>query len=512
MKSRRNHSASAAFIVEQYYSYRRWGMMVLDFARVFDALPSPHMVLDRNLNFVSANAEYERVTMRPASDYIGRYVFDMFPNEGESGRRLRQSFDHVLETGETDALAYLPYDIPRPEEQGGGMDRRFWTCYHSPIRGSDGKVDYIVQNTVDVTELVRLTEAASLPFRARFDASHLMERVRGVEQQHQTLLSESDEFRRFFQQAPGFFAILSGPTHVFTFANDAYSRLVGGRDVLGKTVRDALPEIEGQGFLEMLDGVFGSGVPDGGEAVRLMLQRAPGEEPKETFLDFSYDAIRDAEGAIKGIFVQGMDRTEAVRTQQRQRLLLDELNHRVKNTLATVQSIASQTIRSAVDLPTARQAFESRILALSQAHNLLSAQQWTSAPLAAIVEQEASAYDPDSVSAGGPTILLTPKASIAVALVLHELFTNAAKYGALSSPGGKVAIAWRRHPSAKGFAIDWSESGGPPVQPPSRSGFGSRMIERVVQGELDGTFTASYEPGGFGCTIEVAAFAEPVAA
>lgn len=476
--------------------------MPVDFARLFDAIPSPHMVLDRGFNYVAVNPAYEAATLRRRDELIGRNLFDLFPNEGESGRRLRASFERVFETGNADTLAYIPYDIPRPAEQGGGMEQRFWTAAHAPLTDETGAVAYLVQNTVDVTEIVRIREAASLPFRA--GTAQLLERAREAEEQRRALLAESEEFRRLFQQAPGFFAILAGPDHVFTFANDAYVRLVGGRPVVGKTVREALPEIEGQGFIEMLDEVYATGAPKAGEAVRIMLQRAPGEAPRETFLDFSYDAIRGSDGTIGGVFVQGMDRTEAVRTQMRQRLLLDELNHRVKNTLATVQSIASQTFRAARSLEAGRADFEARIIALSNAHNLLSAQQWASAALADIVSQELAIYGPDRVRAGGPPVILSPKASIALAMVFHELSTNAAKYGSLSLPGGSVSVAWwRERGDEGGLRVEWVERGGPPASPPQRRGFGSRMIEGVVAGELGGELLTDYEAPGFSCRISV---------
>ena len=477
--------------------------MQLDFERLFDALPSPYMVLDAKLNYITVNAEYERVTMRPAGEYPGRFVFEMFPNEGESGRRLRDSFERVLATGQTDSIAYLPYDIPLPPELGGGMERRFWTCHHTPILDDDGVVAFIIQNTVDVTEVVRLTEVASVPFGATAGATRLLERAREVEEQRKALLAESDEFRRLFQQAPGFFAVLSGPEHVFTFANDAYVRLVGGRDVTGRPIREALPDIAGQGFYEMLDDVYTTGRSTGGEAMRVVLQRDLDAAPKEVFLDFSYDAIRDRDGNVSGVFVQGMDRTEAVRTQQRQRLLLDELNHRVKNTLATVQSLASQTLRSARDLASARSDFEARILALSKTHNLLSAQEWESTRLPELLASGFSAYDAARVSAEGPPVMLTPKASISLALVVHELATNAAKYGALSEAGGSVRVRWRLEEGDGPLVLEWAERGGPPVTAPERRGFGSRIIGAIVTGELGGSFEPAYDPAGFSCRIVV---------
>lgn len=479
---------------------RLWGSMAdVNFQRLFDALSSPHMVLDREWRFVAANAAYERVTMRRREELMGRGLFELFPNEGEGGRRLKASFSRVFETGETDTVAFIPYDIPRPEAQGGGMEKRYWTATHIPIRDAGGAIAFLMQNTVDVTDIVRLREAANLPFRS--GETQLLERAREAEEQHRALMAESADFRRLFQQAPGFFAVLSGPDHVFTFANDAYARLVGERALVGKPVREALPEIEGQGFLEMLDAVYASGEPAGGEAMRVMLRRTPGQPLQESFLDFSYDAIRDAHGRITGVFVQGMDRTETVRTQRRQRLLLDELNHRVKNTLASVQSIASQTLRSAPDLATARRSFEARIMALSNAHNLLSREEWSSAELRTLLDNGLAAYDESRLELDGPAVMLTPKASIAVALVVHELATNAAKYGALSNDTGTVGLRWRVAAAGEGLSVEWRERGGPPVSPPTRRGFGSRIIEGFIAGELGGTCDVDYAPEGFSCRL-----------
>jgi len=460
------------------------------------------MVLDRQYNFVAVNSAYERAVLRGRDELIGRNLFDLFPNDGEGGRRLRDSFDHVLNTGESDTLAYIPYDIPRPAGQGGGFEQRYWTAVHTPLANRSGRIAYLVQNTVDVTEIVHLRQAASLPFRAYSGELQLIERAREAEDANRALLAESAEFRRMFQQAPGFIAVLTGPDHVFTFANDAYRRLIGGREVVGRTAIEALPEIEEQGFGALLDEVYRTGRQHLGEGTRILLQQAPDEAPRESFLDFSYDAIKNMDGEITGVFVQGMDRTEAVRTLRRQRLLLDEVNHRVKNTLATVQSIAAQTLRTAPDLATAKKAFEARIRALSNAHNLLSARKWANTDLGALVGQEMAAYGERRIERDGPHVSLNPKASIALAMLLHELATNAAKFGALSLPEGKVEIAW----SVDGLgtlAFSWAERGGPPVSRPAHSGFGSRMIERVVTGELAGAYSASWEPSGFACTLSI---------
>ncbi|MBL0935285.1 MAG: PAS domain-containing protein [Rhizobiaceae bacterium] len=474
----------------------------IDFKQLFHRLTSPYMIIDRQYRYVAVNPAYEKAVMRMLPELEGRSLFEVFPNDGESGKALRDSFERVFATGETDTIAYIPYDIPRPAAQGGGMEKRYWTAVHVPLTDDEGSVAFLLQNTVDVTDVVRLREAASLPYRSYSPETQLVERAREAESAHRSLLAESAEFRRMFEQAPGFIAVLTGEEHVFTFANEAYTRLIGGRQVIGKPVSDALPEVTGQGFIEMLDHVYTTGETRGGEGTRVMLQTASGDL-QERYLDFSYDAVRNLEGEITGVFVQGMDRTEAVKTLKHQRLLLDELNHRVKNTLATVQSIAAQTLRAAPDLVTARKDFEGRLVALSKAHNLLSQTAWDSTTMRSLVGHELGHYDGSRISTSGPEVVLNPKASIAVAMVLHELSTNAAKYGALSGEAGRLDLAWRVDEANGDLRIDWRETGGPPVSAPSRTGFGSRMMNLVMRGELNGAVDARYEPQGFACALTI---------
>ena len=210
--------------------------------------------------------------------------------------------------------------------------------------------------------------------------------------------------------------------------------------------------------------------------------------------------------AVIGVFVQGSDRTEDVKRQRRQRLLLAELNHRVKNTLASVQSIVSQTLRSAPDADTAKRDIESRLAALSKAHNLLSAQEWTSADLGAVIGQEMSLFDPERVSVDGPPFKLSPKASISLAMLVHELATNAVKYGALGSEKGQVRIVWKEDADGK-LTLSWRETGGPPATEPSRKGFGTRLIESIVLREFSGALEPVYREEGFSCNIRLEAAA-----
>src|SRR5690606_21330695 len=132
----------------------------VDYARIFDVLPSPFMLLDRELRYVAANAAYLEATGRSLEELLGQHVMAMFPNPGESGRRLQESFERVVATGESDTLAYLPYPILLSD---GSYGNRYWTCVHVPILDDEGRVRFVMQNTVDVTEFARLREAATLP-------------------------------------------------------------------------------------------------------------------------------------------------------------------------------------------------------------------------------------------------------------------------------------------------------------------------------------------------------------
>ncbi|HEX7759844.1 MAG TPA: PAS domain S-box protein [Caulobacteraceae bacterium] len=192
------------------------------------------------------------------------------------------------------------------------------------------------------------------------------------------------------------------------------------------------------------------------------------------------------------------DITERTNAEQRQRLMVNELNHRVKNTLATVQAVAGQTLRSATDLEQARYSLTSRLLALAKGHDVLTRESWDGADLADIVREALLAGDQRRLVIEGPSARLTPKSALALSMILHELFTNAAKYGALSNEQGRVSVLWTREAGA--LELWWRESGGPPVSPPTRLGFGSRMIEALAR-DLDGVARLDFQPQGLACGI-----------
>ncbi len=216
---------------------------------------------------------------------------------------------------------------------------------------------------------------------------------------------------------------------------------------------------------------------------------------------------------IAGHFLYGArvvhDVSERKEAEERQKLLIDELNHRVKNTLATVQSLATQTARG-TDSPEAfREAFEGRLIALSQAYDQLTRRHWTSADLRDIVVGATAhhlARPLEQIAIEGEPITVTPRVALTLALGLHKLTTNASKYGALSVSAGRVEVRWRierRRPQLSLLRIEWRERNGPTVEVLTRQGFGTRFIEGSVASELRGKATLDYDPSGLVCTMQI---------
>ena len=192
------------------------------------------------------------------------------------------------------------------------------------------------------------------------------------------------------------------------------------------------------------------------------------------------------------------DLTERKQAEELQQLLLDELSHRVKNTFATIQAISAHTLRSARDLPSAREALDRRIVSMAKAHDLLTAHAWTGANLAEVVARALDAFAPAQVKISGEALDISSRHTLALSLALHELATNATKYGALSSSEGRVRIEWTVEDGT--VQLDWQEVGGPPVDIPVITGFGSRLLEQLVC-DLGGTIRRDYDPGGLRCCI-----------
>ena len=224
-------------------------------------------------------------------------------------------------------------------------------------------------------------------------------------------------------------------------------------------------------------------------------------------LDRGY-VIRNGSGRAVRMIGAMFDITERKRAEEHQRLLTGELQHRVKNTLALVQAMASQTFRDAPDLGAAREAFAARLISLGRAHDILTQSSWTEAPIAQIVEGSLAVhrgFGTSRIRASGPDVPLAARPALALALALHELATNAAKYGALSNGSGTVDLRWHivHEAGEPRFRLTWSEQDGPPIlAQPTRRGFGSRLIERSFAAEVGGEVRLTYAPTGLTCRLE----------
>jgi PAS domain S-box-containing protein len=197
------------------------------------------------------------------------------------------------------------------------------------------------------------------------------------------------------------------------------------------------------------------------------------------------------------------DETERRRSDEMKQLLIDELNHRVKNTLATVQALAEQTMKTSPSPKIFADAFRGRIIALAQAHDLLTRDAWDMVALEDIVNTALSTWiDTGRTIVSGPVVLASPKQALALSMALHELTTNATKYGALSNSEGRVTVEWTRQ--AEQCELRWIERGGPSVSPPTRQGFGSRVLNRALSLELGRPVELNFESAGVTCALRFA--------
>lgn len=497
---------------------------------------------------------------------------------------------------------------------------RFWDVQVLPLLDSGGTP----------TQLLSISRDISEGHSARAKVAELL----AAEQE--AAKAEADTLRRMLLDAPSFMCVLEGPAHVFKITNKAYLQLVGHRDLIGVPVRQAFPDVEGQGFFELLDEVYATGKPFIGRSVSFAIQRSPDAPFEEAFLNFVYQPIFSSDGVVTGIFVEGSDVTdlknvelalrrkdlqlelaldaagmgvwectvvdghfvdikedERARTllhrladeeasfdnftsrvhpddrlalaesagqaldssgsgildvqyrmlerpgmpsrwiharaktvtadgatkfvgtvrdvsdrkddEARQQLVSGELQHRIKNLLAMVSAIATQTLRGE-DIAERRETFNARLHVLAQAQNMLMATTFESA---GIHDTLRAALAPHGGSDGrfdidGSHFEMTPKQSLSMALTLHELATNATKYGALSNDAGRVRISWHLARAADGrqdLNFVWQESGGPSVSEPKTKGFGSRLISRVLAADFSGDVRIIYPSGGVVCTL-----------
>lgn len=349
---------------------------------------------------------------------------------------------------------------------------RWWDVAVSPVRGADGTPVSILSVSRDIT------------------ASRENE-------------EERSQLVRIVENSTDFIGMAHLDGRVF-FMNDAGLRLVGlDREAIAAvTIADFFPPDEADAVRkEVLPAVEHDGSWTG---ERLFRHFGTGELIPVLYNVFP---IADHDGKLIGYGTVTRDLRERKQAEEQQQLLNNELSHRLKNVLAVVQSVASQTLRQAGDLPSANEALSARLAALAQATDVLTTTSWAAADLHEVVEKALAPHGSigERIRISGPAITLHPQVTMAFALALHELATNAAKYGALSNEDGYVDLTWRIV-SGDGeeprFSLIWEEVGGPAVSAPSRQGFGSKMIERSLRSYFRGPARLDYRPSGLMFTLD----------
>ena len=286
----------------------------VDFASMFDASLSPVVVVDTQFTIVACNKAYELLINTKREDILNQPLFDVLSSsDPDQDNALIQSFNNVIESRQPDRIPFIRYDVPRAVH--GSLDKnryksadRYWAVVNTPVFAADGSVKYIMNQPSDITQLVQLRDKNMSPLLGiEFTPEQFDQQISFFD----LLYKERSRIHELFNQAPGFVCILSGKNYIFEMANKAYIDLFAHADVIGKPLIDAIPKVEEQGIIALLDEVCLSGEPFFANAMEFLVYRDDEHEPRQIFIDFVYQPIRDGQDQVTGVFVQGYEVTEA---------------------------------------------------------------------------------------------------------------------------------------------------------------------------------------------------------
>lgn len=424
-----------------------------------DCTPAPLWMTNKDGAMVFANRAFEESAGAPAEQLMGSgWVSFMHPDDIPAAREKRAA---------AWANGHVAYTYEARFRNAKG-EWRWWDVSSRPRFDADGDFDGYVGMAIDTTE-------ARIARQALADSERLYRVV--VESQAELVC----RFRRDGE---------------IVFVNSAYARARGttAEALAGANFWQWVQETDRAAVVAMLDNL----TPDAPEVrIENRFQTIDGEH----WMLWTNRALAfDDQGRWLEAQATGVDINDRKQAEEHTKLLLNELNHRVKNTLAVVQGIAQQTFKGSD--PDARRAFEGRLSALSKAHNLLTERNWRPAPLGDLADEVGHVCGAarQRIFVSGPDVMLSPRQALSIAMALHELCTNAMKYGALSDERGAVNLTWRVEEFR--LRVEWRESGGPRVAPPTERGYGSMMIERALAHDLQGTAKLDFQPDGVVCVID----------
>jgi len=427
-------------------------------ATILDGIGQPFYAVDGNWRIYLYNRDAAQHFGRTAEQMIGTTVWENFPQdvEAERGRILRDAMARrEIVRGETMSLVrrYVSY-VVFPLGDGLGITFRDVTDRRIAEKQRELAEEALRKRSAELEAVLE-----TIPTAVWFTTDPELRNVVGNRRAAELLRMSREADLSSALNQPGHFAVFRDGKPLAAEARPLH------RAARGEVVTNELLEIRFDDDRRMI-----------------VMRAAP---------------LRNAAGELQGAVAAAADVTEWHRHEDHLKLLVNELNHRVKNTLAIVQSIATLTLKD-VD-PGVRAAFEQRLLTLSATHGLLTDESWDGAHLVAVARASLRAAH-ERIRFEGEDLRLRPKSAVALSMALHELGTNALKYGALSVEQGSVAVRWST--SGGRFRLRWEERGGPPVSPPAHRGFGSRMIERGLAAELRGEARVDWRPEGLVCTID----------
>jgi PAS domain S-box-containing protein len=424
-------------------------------------------VLDNDGTLIEANDAPVEAAGLSRDELIGLHFWNCYwwSYSSESQARLKQSIARAA-AGET-----VRYET---EIRVAGGETMIIDFQLAPLLDESGAVSMLVASAVDVTA------------RKRGEAQNA--RLAAI------VSSTTDAIISFALENYTILTWNKGAEELFGYSED---EAVGLPATVLLSSTPALP-------IESDRGLFDTIMSEGQVQVETVRRRKDG-----TLVDVSAAGTKivDPSGKVIGVSAIFRDITARKQAEERQKLLIRELHHRIKNTLATVQAIAGASMRSTQNVAEFRETFAARLGALADTHSLLTDTAWAGASMRELFEAQLRSFvgfEEDRILLDGPDLLLPSEFLIAIGMVAHELATNAIKYGALSTPSGRITISWevRENHDRRNLCLKWQETGGPPVEKPMRTGFGSLLLERVIGPQLNGKVSVAFEPSGVEVLIE----------